>query len=754
MNNKTCPNNVSVSSLIREYNNVTFGEDVAVECVNSHLKIPIKNRKGNSSLNFLFSMLAVSLALLVGTYYITSNNPSYNDKNKDTAYNYQEVSQPVIDKDYGKVAGVSDSGESNGIEEPDYYGIKEEKVGYKSLVSVDDYDGIVSGEELYNSAVLGTSTTATHASIEDQNGGDRVEFGDDTYFYEDAQFDKKLNAKNLTVAEKAKVDGQLEVKDSAHFKDKLYVDDNLDLDGDINSEGELNVKDGITSEGELNVKDGANIKGLLNVLNKANIEGALNVSEDSVFENDALIKGNLTVSDTLFADDVNISGDFSLEKLKLNDGLNNILIGDNFPTNLTGSYNTFLGYSAGVSNTTGNNNLFIGPSAGTSNTIGNDNTFLGTDTGRSNQAGNANTFVGRAAGYLNENGNRNVYVGVESGRSAIGDYNTAVGYRTLYNDNSGGYNTAIGYQSLYYNSTGWGNVGSGYYALYDNTTGNSNVAIGMYAISRNQTGSENIVLGHSAGNHPVSPSTANNTNSNESIFIGGFTKPLNLDDTNEIVIGYGAEGAGSNSVVLGNNSILTTVLKGNVGIGTDSPTEKLDVDGGARFRSVGSGTYAYDLNLTSDGTLTTASSDIRLKEDIKQMDNTLDKVMQLDPVTFNWKDNPERGEDFGLIAQEVAKLFPELTFTNPNDGYMGVNYSRLAVILTKAIQEMQKEIDSKDAKLSDYEERLARLESLLCLDEDCTNLENNKEVGSVYDESDVLGVSAEDSYGIVPVSVQ
>jgi len=60
----------------------------------------------------------------------------------------------------------------------------------------------------------------------------------------------------------------------------------------------------------------------------------------------------------------------------------------------------------------------------------------------------------------------------------------------------------------------------------------------------------------------------------------------------------------------------------------------------------------------------------------------------------------------------VAKLFPELTFTNPNDGYMGVNYSRLAVILTKAIQEQQEEIASLKEKVETLEKRLERLEKL------------------------------------------
>lgn len=92
---------------------------------------------------------------------------------------------------------------------------------------------------------------------------------------------------------------------------------------------------------------------------------------------------------------------------------------------------------------------------------------------------------------------------------------------------------------------------------------------------------------------------------------------------------------------------------GRLGIGTGTPTELLDVNGNGRFRSVGSGTFANDLSITSNGTLTTSTSDARLKTDLRPLDAMLDKVLQLKAVTFRWKNTDMPGKDIGFIAQDV-----------------------------------------------------------------------------------------------------
>ena len=147
-------------------------------------------------------------------------------------------------------------------------------------------------------------------------------------------------------------------------------------------------------------------------------------------------------------------------------------------------------------------------------------------------------------------------------------------------------------------------------------------------------------------------------------------------------------------LTIGTNNLARMTVKaaGNVGIGTTSPSETLDVNGNGRFRSIGSGsTSPTDLWYESDGTLTSSSSDKRLKKDVQPLEGTLDKVLKLQGVSFVWRNNRANNRDLGFIAQDVEKLFPEVVFTNQTDGYMGINYSRFPAILAEAIKELDKD---------------------------------------------------------------
>ena len=153
-----------------------------------------------------------------------------------------------------------------------------------------------------------------------------------------------------------------------------------------------------------------------------------------------------------------------------------------------------------------------------------------------------------------------------SGRvSQIGlGYSTFFGYEAGKNDDlTNNYNTAIGYR-----------------ALRSNTTGYDNSAVGMNALYSNTTASYNSAVGVNAGRYIADGVTTNQT-SNNSVFLGYDTRANASGETNQIVIGATAIGAGSNSVVLGNNSITKTILKGNIGIGTMSPTNVLSFEGNA-----------------------------------------------------------------------------------------------------------------------------------------------------------------------------
>jgi hypothetical protein len=149
---------------------------------------------------------------------------------------------------------------------------------------------------------------------------------------------------------------------------------------------------------------------------------------------------------------------------------------------------------------------------------------------------------------------------VAIGSSAMGSGSSqSVGIGSLSLQNSGNQSVAIGY------------------AAVSNAVVSDTVGIGwasLYATQANHV----VALGTNSGRYIANGSTVNAVATN-SIFIGGITKALDTAQTNQIVIGYDATGLGSNTAVLGNASITTTALRGNVGVGTTAPSRPLTVVG-------------------------------------------------------------------------------------------------------------------------------------------------------------------------------
>ena len=154
-----------------------------------------------------------------------------------------------------------------------------------------------------------------------------------------------------------------------------------------------------------------------------------------------------------------------------------------------------------------------------------------------------------------------------SGLPSMLEYNDTD--KTVWNNGKGNFssNTSFGDGALKNNSSGTSTTAYGNNALRDNSSGNSNTALGVGSLISNSTGSNNVAIGQSAGQTYQNIST--------SIFIGNSTAATSESQSNVIVIGHNAVGNGSNSVTLGNSSITKTVLYGNVGIGTTSPSALL-----------------------------------------------------------------------------------------------------------------------------------------------------------------------------------
>jgi len=249
--------------------------------------------------------------------------------------------------------------------------------------------------------------------------------------------------------------------------------------------------------------------------------------------------GNIGVGTTTAPYRLTVSG-----KMDLNDG---------------GS--VFIGTSAGlVDDATSNNNVGIGVNVLKSNIIGDNNTAVGRNSMEFNLA-SGNTAIGSYS----------------QASASLGTFNTSVGTNTLFANASGSNNVAFGSSALRNLTSGSNNAAFGTSALFTTVSGSGNTAIGVAALI-NTSGNENVALGRSAGRY-FSTGTSINAISSGSIFIGFNSRANASGETNQIVIGNEALGLGSNTVVLGNDNIVTTALKGNVGIGTTNPSSKFHVRG-------------------------------------------------------------------------------------------------------------------------------------------------------------------------------
>jgi hypothetical protein len=189
--------------------------------------------------------------------------------------------------------------------------------------------------------------------------------------------------------------------------------------------------------------------------------------------------------------------------------------------------------------------------------------------------------IGRGGGGISNN----TRVGVNAlNANTTGTRNTAVGSESLLLSN-GSDNTSIGARALFAATTGSGNVAIGSSTLNALNTGGNNVAIGGAAMSGLTTGTDNIAIGIEAGRR-ISGGSDNYTNGTQSIFIGFQTRALADGNNNQIVIGHGATGAGSNTATIGNTSITKTILRGTINA-ANLPTSPVGLSTGDIWNNLG-----------------------------------------------------------------------------------------------------------------------------------------------------------------------
>jgi len=205
------------------------------------------------------------------------------------------------------------------------------------------------------------------------------------------------------------------------------------------------------------------------------------------------------------------------------------------------------------------NTLTVGKGAGDIAT----NTALGYQALNSNTTGFVNVAIGYGSLFSNTTGNNNTAVGLNPlYDNTIGFENTAIGTNALRLNIDGDYNTALGRSAMYYNTAGNSNTAIGRRAS-QNSTGSFNTTVGSDALLSNTTGDNNSAIGYQSGRY-ITGGGANQTSSN-SLYLGYDTRASANGNTNEIVIGYTAEGMGSNTATIGNSSVTVLYLAGAVG---------------------------------------------------------------------------------------------------------------------------------------------------------------------------------------------
>jgi len=387
--------------------------------------------------------------------------------------------------------------------------------------------------------------------------------------------------------------------------------------------------------------------------------------------------------------------------------------------NTTGNSNTAHGADALQNNTTGGGNTASGNQALLNNTIGGNNTGIGVSALRDNTEGGQNTAIGAGAMQLNTTGAANTASGAGAlFANTIGSNNTASGANSLASNTDGGGNTANGADALSSNTIGVENTASGANALRDNTEGGQNTASGVSALRENTTGGANTASG--AGSMQRNTEGFNNTASGTAALFSNTTGSFNtVSGTN--ALRYNTTGSGNIAIgdAAGFNVIAGdgNIFIGNDGVILDSNTTRIGQEDRqdrafiAGVQGVITGTSAVIVVIDSNGQLGTISSSARFKEEIEDMGEKSSGLMQLRPVTFRYTEATVGGDrpvQPGLIAEEVAEIYPDLVVHDSDGEIQTVQYHKLIPMLLNELQKQERQIEEQRTLIFEILERLAR----------------------------------------------
>ncbi|HEX4668004.1 MAG TPA: tail fiber domain-containing protein, partial [Chthoniobacterales bacterium] len=315
----------------------------------------------------------------------------------------------------------------------------------------------------------------------------------------------------------------------------------------------------------------------------------------------------------------------------------------------TGAYNTAVGYIALQNNAFGNFNTATGAYALSLNNFGSGNTAHGYNALGANTTGLANTAQGKDALAANTTGSVNTASGdVALSSNTFGSANTASGANALAGNTTGSSNTADGYGALFANATGGANTASGYNALLNNSTGSNNIALGYLAGSNLTTGDNNIEIGNTGTTRESAKIRIGTRGTHNDTYIAGI---------------FGATVASGAAVFVDN--------KGHLG---------------------------------------TITSSARYKEEIKPMAKASEAILGLEPVTFHYKKeiDPQSAPQFGLVAEQVARVDPDLVARDENGRPYTVRYEAVNAMLLNEFLKQHRRMESLETTVAELKSALQK----------------------------------------------
>jgi len=285
---------------------------------------------------------------------------------------------------------------------------------------------------------------------------------------------------------------------------------------------------------------------------------------------------------------------------------------------------------------------------------GTNNTAVGWSSLKTLTTGQYNTAVGAGALSANTAGLNTATGAAALWSNTSGNNNTANGFAALFSNASGNTNTAVGFEALLSNTEGDYNTAGGYLALYSNITGGGNTAYGLSALPNNSTGDHNTALGINAGNLVF---TANN------------------------VIAIGTPGG----------NVSDSCYVGNI------------------WNRPGGSQAVY---VNADGKLGAQVSSLRFKDQIKPLGEASEVIYGLRPVSFRYKPEiePTRPLNFGLIAEEVDKMNPDLVVRDNEGKPFTVRYEQINAMLLNEFLKEHRKVEEQQTRITQLTSTVAKQE--------------------------------------------